>query len=392
MPVLNDYGQFGYTHWQTGTLASVLAYTMDNPISEALLFGTSGGIVAGYLATEDKIPQLNFLTRNPFQPLDTIIERLKLPIDDRRTSQPERAARYLHEALADGHAVIVWLDTSELPYTVMPMQQAIQAVVVYGYENNKVYLADRAHVPIVVSSEVFELARSQAAAEHYRQMTVGEPHPSRLALAVRLGIESCLRDFLGEPPMKELRGKFGLVAFEHWAHLLENTSEAGWHKRYPRGRKLLSMLLSAYQSINFNGTGGNASRAIFADFLDEAANRLDKLMLHDTAALWRDSLPLWDALNDALLPAEVEDFAQLRDLMQREHALFLEMGMESLPERQSIQQQITSIKTQIGRKFPLTKRQTGAILDNLRDAVLGIYVAETEAVQDLKAVMLAVGV
>ena len=392
MPVLHDYAQFGHVHWQTGTLASVLAYHMDDPISEALLFGTSGGIVAGYQVTEDKMPCLNLLTSNPFQPLDTIVERLKLPIDDRRTSKPERASRYLYEALDEGQPVIVWLDISALPYTPHAMQPNIQPVVVYGYEEDTVYVADRARVPLQVTRTVFEKARGRAASEQYRQMTVCTPHPSRLALAARLGIESCLRDFLEEPPMKELRGKFGLAAFEYWAHLLETSSETGWRNRYPRGRKLLSMLMSAYHSVHFNGTGGNASRALFADFLEQAADVLDKPTLYDMAELWRESLNSWKALGDALLPAQVEDFAHLRELMQRDHQLFLENGMECADERQGIQQEIDDLATSIGRKFPLTKRQTESMLDNLRDAVLAIHAAESAAVHELRDVMLAVGV
>ena len=50
------------------------------------------------------------------------------------------------------------------------------------------------------------------------------------------------------------------------------------------------------------------------------------------------------------------------------------------------------LKLQMGRKFPLTKRQAAAMLANLRDALMAIYTAESNAVQNLKAVMLAVGV
>jgi Butirosin biosynthesis protein H, N-terminal/Domain of unknown function (DUF4872) len=392
MPVLHDYTQFGHTHWATGTLTSVLAYSMDDPLSEALLLGISGGIVAGYNVSDGKLPYLNLLTRSPFHPLDTIIERLKLPTDDRRTSRPERASAYLHEALSAGHAVIVWVDTNELPYTVMPTQEPIQPVVVYGYEDETVYLTDRAHLPLRVAAAAFERARSHAVSEQYRQMTVGAPHQSRLALAARLGIESCLRDFLEEPPLKELRGTFGLAAFEHWIQQLESPAESGWHKQYPPGRRLIAILTSAYQSINLNGTGGNGSRAMFADFLDEAADLLDKPLLHTTAGLWRANLRLWSALNDALLPAEIADFAHLRSLMQSEYDLFLLEGLASLPIRQEIRQQMDELKTQMGRKFPLTKRQVGALLDNLRDVLLAIYAAESTAVHDLKAVMLAVGV
>ena len=395
MPVIKHYTHFGHINPEVGTLANVLANTLDAPGSEAVLFGISGGIVAGYTVSETPTPHLHFLTRNPFNPLDTIIERLKLPIDDRRTSRPDKAARYLHEALDMGQPVLVWVALDEMPYTVIghtPETQTMQPVVVYGCENGMASISDRAHVPLVIPVADLERARSTILSERHRQMTIGAPNTARLALAVRLGIESCLRYFLEEPPFKELRGVFGLAAFQHWARLLEQDDETGWRSAYPRGRKLAAMLVSAYESINLMDTGGHGSRAMFADFLDEAALLLDKPALADNAAMWREVLPAWQTLNEALLPTDVQPLTQVGQLLQREYHLFKSRGYESLMERQQIRQEVDTFKQQIGRKFPLNKRETEALLDNIRDAVLAIHAAETAAVHDLQGAIMAVHV
>ena len=88
MPVLENFTHAPYSHPEIGVLASVLAQKMETPITQALLFGVSGGIVTGYHLKKSKYPKLNLITHNPFNPLDTVIERLKLPTDDRRTSHP----------------------------------------------------------------------------------------------------------------------------------------------------------------------------------------------------------------------------------------------------------------------------------------------------------------
>jgi hypothetical protein len=393
MPVLNDYAHFGHVHWETGTLANVLAYAMDDPISEAVLFGTSGGIVAGYAAVEAETPHLHFLTRNTFFPLDTIIERLKLPTDERRTSHPEKARSYLSEALDDGSPTIVWADMSELPYTVLASDTddgLMLPIVVYGYENGTAQIADRASVPFTIPAEALEVARAKVPAERHRQMTVGVPNTARLALAVRLGIEACLRHFLEEPPLKEMRGMFGLAAFEHWAAALESRSESGWRSAYPPGQKLYTMLTSAYYSINLWGTGGHGSRGMFADFLDEAADLLDKPALKDNAEMWREVVSEWEVLNDALLPDDVAPLAQARQLMEREYNLFKSKGAASIAERKQIRGQLDTLKTEMRKNFPLKKRETYALLDNLRDCVLAIHGADSTAVHDLKEALMAV--
>ncbi len=54
MPILKDYNAFGGRHYETGTIHNALAYQgvraphTDEPYSEALLMGVSGGVAFGY--------------------------------------------------------------------------------------------------------------------------------------------------------------------------------------------------------------------------------------------------------------------------------------------------------------------------------------------------------
>ncbi len=86
MLILSDYDQFQGLHWETGSLRNFLAYKgvqaphTDQPYSEAMLLGISGGIVMGYYIFnyEGYDPMVRILTRNTFDPLETIYQRLDI--------------------------------------------------------------------------------------------------------------------------------------------------------------------------------------------------------------------------------------------------------------------------------------------------------------------------
>ena len=95
MPNLTNYDAFEGRHWETGTVRNALAYQgvkaphTNAPPSEALLMGISGGAVFGYFTFdyEGYDPILSLLTRNTFDPLDTLFERLAIPQNYHHTSK-----------------------------------------------------------------------------------------------------------------------------------------------------------------------------------------------------------------------------------------------------------------------------------------------------------------
>jgi hypothetical protein len=380
MPLLKDYAQFGHIHWETGSLAAALEYEGAH-INEALLFGISGGIVAGYL-TSSSSQRLHVLTRNPFQPMETIIQRLALPVDDQRTSNPEKAERFLREALEAGHPTIVWADISELPYTEISPDEGMlpRPILVYGYDS-AAYIADRSQVPLTVKPSQLAKARAALQEESHRMLTVAPPDESRLALAVRLGIESCVRNFTDEAPAKVLRGKFGLEAYQTWARLLVQEDEQGWACRYPDSQSLFRVLSSAYESINWYATGGCGSRSLFADFLEESSRILGNKALYENAQSWRSVLPLWQQVNAALLPEDHEPLAQARKHLDELHQAFLDEGAESLKKRRRLRRQLAQELTQ---DYPLFAHEAAQIRENLREAVVALHAAETQAVNALR--------
>ena len=118
MPILADYQQFEGLHWETGTVRNyhdyrgVLAPHTGKPISEALLMGVSGGAVMGYFSFAYKgyDPHVVILTRNTFDPLDRLLQRLGIVQNVVQTASARKAESNLLDTLEAGVPAIVWAD------------------------------------------------------------------------------------------------------------------------------------------------------------------------------------------------------------------------------------------------------------------------------------------
>jgi hypothetical protein len=394
MMILPDYRQFDGLHWETGTIRNVLDYQgvkaphTGKPFSEAMLFGISGGVIAGYFTFEYKghEPWLHFLSRNTLDPIGRLIERLGIPTQVKQTAKADIAVKNLTDALASGKPAIVWAETASLPYNRSEYSGANLPIVVYGCDNDTAYIADRAHVPLTISADALTAARGRSATNKHRQMTLGKPDTGRLISAVEFGILACAAYMLDDPPLKPMKGKFGLDAFTRWADLLASSKKDGWAKAYP-GARLFSVLESGYRYINLWGTDRNGGRNHYADFLDEAAVILGQPALNRVAESYREAAKRWDDLNTALLPDNIPLFQEIRTLMDRQTDLFLTTGGDSLAERQKIGVRLEAIRAEIRQDFSLSDGEASALRDNLRERVLAVRDAERSAALALRRAM-----
>jgi hypothetical protein len=64
--------------------------------------------------------------------------------------------------------------------------------------------------------------------------------------------------------------------------------------------------------------------------------------------------------------------------------LFLELGTESLEEREKIKGRLAAIKTQIAGNFPLNENEVQALKENISAKILAIRDIEQEAITALQ--------
>jgi hypothetical protein len=400
MPILSNYHHFAGRHWETGTLHNYYAYRgvsaphTGQPYSEAFFLGISGGIMIGYFtfAYEGHDPHVALLTRNTFDPLNTMLARLGVVQEVMQTSKPEKGLRNLVETLTDGLPAIVWADLWSLPYNVLPAEEGMwlmYPILVYGYDAaaDQVWIADRANVPLTVTTGELAAARGRVKQDKYRILSLDLPDPEKLSAAVTAGIWDCINLYTEKPPKGSVNN-FGLQAFQHWADLLTKPKQRmSWEKEFPAGVKLYAGLTSTFSRLGTVGINGEADRPLYATFLEEAAIILNKPALAEVAQQFRQSGAAWRELGATLLPDTVAPLHETRVLLERKEQLFIEAGAASRQERKQIFERLQAIRTAMITDFPLTAAEVVALREQISAQVLQIRALEQAAVTQLRALI-----
>jgi len=398
MPTLENYSQFEGRYWDTAAIRNALDYQgvkaphTGEPFTEAMLLGISGGIAFGYFTFHYKgyDPQVNLLTRNTFEPMETIFNRLGMARDVRQTASADKGRQNLLDALEAGYAPVASPDMWLLPYNALPYDAGMwggMPLVIFGYEPEKgeAYISDRSRVPLIVRTEDLDKARGRIKKEKQRLLLLGHPAEAKLADAVRQGLEDCVR-LMTEKPPKGSAKNFGLRAMAHWGDMLEKSSKGSWAREYPTGRPLLAVLISSYTFLGpaFGKTMA-AERDVYADFLDEAAAVLGLPALENAALRYRRAGEAWRGLLGALLPEAVPFLSDVRGNIDRKTDLFVEQGAAQLEEIVACNERIEVAKTASESDLPMTEAEIADLRDEIRTRLNAAREAEEEAVEALKA-------
>ncbi|MDE0197435.1 MAG: DUF4872 domain-containing protein [Caldilineaceae bacterium] len=400
MPTLTDYTQFDGVHWETGTVRNYLDYCgataphTGKPYTEALLMGISGGAVMGYFvfAYQGIDPHARILTRNTFDPMETMLQRLGAEPKVRQTASAEKAVGNLVDVLESGTPAITWADALSLPYEPHTYEfdfPHMQPVVVYGYDDeaDRVSIADRSRVPLFATTGQLAAARSKVKKVRHRVMTLALPNSDMIPEAVEAGIRDCIQLFTEKPP-KGARHNFGFAAYQRWADALRKPKMRGsWDKEFPRGRKMYAGLESVFSDTHTYGKEGFAERDVFADFLDEAAQILDRSVLREAGKQFRESALAWRDLGKMLLPDSVASWAEARELMLENQRLFLEQGGEAYEAGQANAERLIEIRREMEADFPLSDEEVINFRDQVAEQVLRISATEEPAVAAMKEAM-----
>jgi hypothetical protein len=140
----------------------------------------------------------------------------------------------------------------------------------------------------------------------------------------------------------------------------------------------------AFTWIQTFGAGDGAERAVYADFLDEAALLLEKKSLKDAAKQFRASHAKWLAFADALLPSNVPAFHEAKTLLLRKHQTFVENAEGAADEIRAINLRLKKLEADMAKNFPLNQSQTSDFRAGLRDHVWGILETEKTAIELLQ--------
>jgi hypothetical protein len=299
----------------------------------------------------------------------------------------------LLKTLEGGRPAITWVDIFSLPYLELPNDDdmwLMYPIIVYGYDQaeDRAWIADRARVPLAITTAQLARARARVKQDKFRVLALGHPNPEKLPSAVSKGIWDTIRLFTDQPP-KGSRENFGFAAYQRWCNLLANPKQkSSWARVFPPGRPMIAGLTSAFHWMIQNQEENDGDRSAYAAFLEEAAVVLNKSALKEAAGLFRSSAAAWQALGRALLPDEIAPLGELRLLMLQRKELFLERGGQAIAEIARINGRIRALKAETAADFPLAENDLPAFFQNLRAKIMDVHDIEREAVQALQEAMI----
>lgn len=404
MAHLPNYNAFAGRHAETGSVANALAWQgvraphTNQPPSEALLLGISGGIAIGYFtfAYEGYLPHVALLTRNTFDPLETLLDRLAIPREFRQSENPVKAESNLIALIEEGVAPVVWADAFSLPYNNIPWDEhnwSPAPLIVYCLEGDSAFIADRSAAPFQVERATLAAARARIKKVRNRVMELDAPDFDRLPEAVHKGISQAIALFVEKPPRGK-RENFGLAALRNWAKLLvDQRNRQSWAKQFPAGAALYQALLgSPWQPgvlgwIMTWGAGDGAERGLYADFLDEAATILGKSALRSCASTFRASHISWRDLAQNLVPADGPLRTAHTLLLERDQR-FKSEGGRALDAIGEIDAQLTALRAQAAERFPLDAEEVRRLEAQIAERLLGIAAIEEKGFAELQGALL----
>lgn len=395
MPTVTGYNQFGGDHAETASFTNILAAQgihaphNSKPFPEAMIFGISGGLGAGYILWEFKEHGAKVLVfgwqnrwQYPVQFYQTLCERLNLTPEFQETGSQKAAGQQLESALASGKPAVAWVDRAQMPYLQLPkaLEGHIGHIVsIYGIEGDTVWVDDLAAKPFTVPAEKMAAARGRIGSYKNRLLTVNSNGTPDLPTAMMSGIRDCVEH------LSQKSDSFSLPTFRKWGKMMTDRKNAkGWHVVFADRRGLYGALKSIYEGIELIDRGGGGLRGLYADFLDEAADVVNRPALREVAAQYRSLAAKWSALANLALPDSVEPLRETRQLLRQKCDLLMAKGGDATSEIQPLTEKLEALHGQYNRAFPMSDSEIDQLFSTLGEAVLALYEAETAALASLK--------
>jgi hypothetical protein len=386
-------------HPDTAALTRLLAAlgvadpASGRPLTEATALGVAGGIGFAYFVFEyDELATLylggrinSYVQRK--DATETALARLGVPATVRRTTGPATAERHLRAALDQGRPVIATVDMARLRYRAVPdwLCGMTPQDVLVELRDDQPLLWDLAPAPIPVSwAELAEARAGVRSAKHRLVVAEAPEGPADLAGAAAAGIGDTWPGML-EPPMRN----FGVPGLAKWAELLTAARDPkGWPALLdPPGRQF-QLLTWLYDWVETAGTGGGFIRALYAEFLEEAAGPLGRPELATLAGDYRDLAAAWTDLAAAAVAAGGDGpLARGAALLDRRRRLVEEQGAAAAAELAAVQAELTALARDAADPQPLDAATLSGLLTELRAQVLDLAEAEEAAAAGLRATL-----
>jgi hypothetical protein len=246
-------------------------------------------------------------------------------------------------------------------------------------DGQEYWIDDLAKAPFKVSDAALADARARIGSYKNRLLIVEQlPDEVDLRRAVIQGLEDCVNH------LSSNSDSFSLPTIRKWGKtIMDSKNKKGWLKVFEDRRGLYSTLRSIFESLE-STCGG--LRGLYADFLVEAADVVDKPELVRVAEKYRALGQQWLQLAEAVLPDEVEAFKETKALIRERNQVLLQGG-EAWRGTQKLMQELREISTRCNLEFPLDDQGIMRLFTEMQEQLLSIYQGELQVLAALKSAL-----
>lgn len=410
-------------NWETAAMKNLLNHyglaspQNGEPFSEAMCLGLSGGIGVGYSfcpsipkhAAKAKGKSLDRTSPKSFneslyqcgsgssfvgrpstystsgEAYRNLFDRLGIKTDVHESTGIKGAEKKVCEAIESGHPAIVW--TCPVPFSSLSFvgTGGMYTLLVIGLSDDHqvATVADRSPQPFEISCEDLNYCRARVCSLKNRSLTILPPKSiskAKLKSAVKAALVQSVQHIL-KPKMKTF-GPPGLVSL---TKVMANPkNQKGWPKVYPKGLIYLA-LRDMFDSIETAATGGGLYRNLFAEFLDESAEVLNKKGLQQSADDYRELAAMWTAYAEDLLPNRIKPFKQTKALLRKIDKAFIEKGPKANKTISKAFSDLNQIESGLQQKFVWSEAETLEFLTESAELLNPIIQKEIAAAENLSS-------
>lgn len=348
------------------------------PYSEAMIFGLSGGVGAGYILWEFQkdgsaplVLGLSWRWNYPAERLQNGAQRTGLSVQHTQTASPTKAWRSLETSIADNvpHALLVdWLDC---PYGWLVSVNALN-----NDPANELALIQHTGSETTVPVDMLRAAWSKTPSLKHGMFTFPDGK-KRTKGGLKTHLIEALHDNVAYNTSGS--GSFSIKALKKWHRTLINpAAPKSWHSVFQNGENLMPALINIYRRVCLTGSDGAALRPLYAAFLEESAEALNNPTLATTAKAYRQAGKAWKAFANSAFPASEPAFSEARKVLNARARLHRSGG-----DIAAKYQKVETTLTKTMQRRPFSAAQQTAHFAAMAEALETLIDAEETAIEML---------
>jgi hypothetical protein len=310
-------------------------------LSEEMLIGIGGGISFMYWYGKN-MPYPFIGARNGGIPsfVENICRRIGITATVIETTSLRKGYLNLKSLLATGEPVITYGDIAYLPHYAIAETTHFggHGFIVFDLDEteNKVSIFDRGLKPVTISIDDLNRSRnSKHTPFPPKNRLIKIQCPSRLN-DLKEGIKAGIRESYQDMTNPVIKNS-GLPGMKKWSKEILK-----WSSMF-EGINMLGALISSFVYIETGGTGGNAFRFVYADFLDEASEVIEEPVMREAADILRESAVVWGDIARGHLPDSYPTLKKMRELTLRKNEYFEQQAPGALESMNKINEEIRSM-------------------------------------------------